>query len=46
MLPVPKSRGVQCLIESSVTRLMYAIFIYERDVVQRHGTPDETGAVF
>ena len=27
MLPVPKSRGVQCLSESSVARLMYAIFI-------------------
>ena len=27
MLPVPKSMGVQCLSESSVARLMYAIFI-------------------
>ena len=27
MLPVPKSRGVQCVSESSVSRLMYAIFI-------------------
>ena len=27
MLPVPKSRGVQCLSESSVARLVYAIFI-------------------
>ena len=26
MLPVPKSRGVQCLSESSVVRLIYAIF--------------------
>ena len=25
--PVPKSRGIQCLSESSVARLMYAIFI-------------------
>ena len=27
MLPVPKSQGVQCLSESSVTRLIYAMFI-------------------
>ena len=27
MLPVPKSRGVQCLSESSVARLLCAIFI-------------------
>ena len=27
MSPVPKSRGVQCLSESSVARLIYAIFI-------------------
>ena len=26
MLPVSKSRGVQCLCESSVARLIYAIF--------------------
>ena len=27
MLPVPKGRGVQCLSESSVARLIYATFI-------------------
>ena len=27
MLPVPKSRGVQFLSESSVARLIYAVFI-------------------
>ena len=27
MLPVPKSRGVQCLSRSSVARLIYAVFI-------------------
>ena len=27
MPPVPKSRGVQCLSESSVARLIYAVFI-------------------
>ena len=27
MLPVPKSRGVQCLSESGVARLIYAFFI-------------------
>ena len=27
MLPVPKPRGVQCLSESSIARLIYAIFI-------------------
>ena len=30
MLPVPKSRGVQCLSESSVARLIYAIFIVSK----------------
>ena len=46
MLPVPKSRGVQCLSESSVPRLIYAIFIVNKKVVQRRSTLDETGAVF
>ena len=27
MLPVPRSGGVQCFSESSVARLMYAIFV-------------------
>ena len=30
MPPVPKSRGSQCLSESSVARLMYAIFIVNK----------------
>ena len=30
MLPVPKSREVQCLSESSVARLIYAIFIVNK----------------
>ena len=30
MLPVPKPRGVQCLSESSVAQLIYAIFIVNK----------------
>ena len=44
-LAVSISRGILCFSEWTTARLIHSIFS-ERNVVERHSTPDESGAVF
>ena len=46
MLPVSESREVQCLSESSVARLIYAIFIVNEALSSVTVPPTKKGSCF